>query len=237
MTAAEGAESRFEATLALAELPDLRALQVYLRGLTDKSIELRKASAAALAALRDQAAPVLESLARRNELPPTVVPELRSIYAALRPSRAGMSSARLRSRPSRISIPASRWRAPPHSKASAANRSPGEPRAAMMRLAKWSLGRLFTYDDNRAAYGYAEIESAGERQAQMAVGSDDTLTVWVNGKEVYEFSTRRGFEAAHDRFDVMLQKGTNRILVRCENFGGAVGRSRWPSRPRPISRF
>ena len=29
----------------------------------------------------------------------------------------------------------------------------------------------------------------------MAVGSDDTLTVWVNGKKVYDFQDRRGFDA------------------------------------------
>ena len=29
----------------------------------------------------------------------------------------------------------------------------------------------------------------------MAVGSDDTLTVWLNGKEVYKFDGNRGFDA------------------------------------------
>ena len=43
--------------------------------------------------------------------------------------------------------------------------------------------------------------------AQMAVGSDDTLTVWLNGKEVYKFSDRRGFEHEQARFDVTLQQG------------------------------
>ena len=47
------------------------------------------------------------------------------------------------------------------------------------------LGRTFSHDDDLAAYGYAEVESPSDRTAQMAVGSDDTLTVWLNGKEVY----------------------------------------------------
>ena len=54
----------------------------------------------------------------------------------------------------------------------------------------------------------------------MAVGSDDTLTVWLNGKEVYQFSDRRGFEHEQARFDVTLRKGTNRVLIRCGNRGG-----------------
>ena len=47
--------------------------------LTDKNSELRKASAAAIGKLREPAAVVLEQLAKRNELSPAVVPELRSI--------------------------------------------------------------------------------------------------------------------------------------------------------------
>ena len=54
----------------------------------------------------------------------------------------------------------------------------------------------------------------------MVVGSDDTLTVWLNGKKVYEFADRRGFEHEQARFDVSLSGGTNRILVRCGNRGG-----------------
>ncbi len=54
----------------------------------------------------------------------------------------------------------------------------------------------------------------------MAVGSDDTLTVWLNGKEVYKFADRRGFEHEQARFDVRLRKGTNRVLIHCGNRGG-----------------
>ena len=59
-----------------------------------------------------------------------------------------------------------------------------------------------------------------ERKAQMVVGSDDTLTVWVNGKQVYDFADRRGFSPDAGRFEVTLHQGTNRILIRCGNRGG-----------------
>src|SRR4051812_41867067 len=49
--------TRYEATLALCALPDVRTLQVYLRGLTDKSQEVRKASALAMEKIRGEAAP------------------------------------------------------------------------------------------------------------------------------------------------------------------------------------
>ena len=54
----------------------------------------------------------------------------------------------------------------------------------------------------------------------MVVGSDDTLTVWLDGKKVYDFTERRSFEHEQDRFDVSLARGPNHILVRCGNRGG-----------------
>ena len=44
-----------------------------------------------------------------------------------------------------------------------------------------------------SAFGTAVVESPVARPAQMAVGSDDTLTVWLNGKEVYKFAGNRGY--------------------------------------------
>ena len=66
------------------------------------------------------------------------------------------------------------------------------------------LGQIYSNDDDRAAYASAVVESPTERKAQMVVGSDDTLTVWLNGKQVYDFTDRRGFEHEQARFDVSL---------------------------------
>ncbi len=54
----------------------------------------------------------------------------------------------------------------------------------------------------------------------MAVGSDDTLNVWLNGKEVYKFGDNRGYDHETARFDVDLKKGKNLLLVKCGNGGG-----------------
>ena len=48
LAAADTPDSRFEAAMALAAVPDVRALSVYLRGLADKNTGLREASAAAI---------------------------------------------------------------------------------------------------------------------------------------------------------------------------------------------
>jgi putative membrane-bound dehydrogenase-like protein len=220
IVASETPTSRFEASLALAALPDVRALQVYLRGLTDKSTDLRKASAAAIGNIRDQAAAVLDQLAARRELPPEAIPELRSIFTGL--------------------APVMKWHVlGPF----AFDQPPGFPVEKPIDLkASWNgfesrqvswraaeavdsrgqidLGRIYRADDDRAAYGMAIIDSPSGRKAQMVVGSDDTLTVWLDGKKVYDFTDRRGFEHEQGRFDVSLARGPNRILVRCGNRGG-----------------
>ncbi len=82
------------------------------------------------------------------------------------------------------------------------------------------LGQIYSHDDDLAAYGYAEINSIANRPAQMVVGSDDTLKVWLNGKQVYDYSDRRGFDHEQTRFDVSLVRGVNHVLVRCGNRGG-----------------
>ncbi len=74
--------------------------------------------------------------------------------------------------------------------------------------------------DQRLAFGYAEIPSDSDRKAHFAVGSDDTLTVWINGKEAYKHTTDRGFKAAQDQFEADLKPGSNRVVVKCGNSGG-----------------
>ena len=217
---AEKSESRFEAGLALAGLPDIRALQVYLRGLTDKNADLRKASAGAIAAIRDPAAQVLDQLSKRNELPAAALLELRSIFAGVVPiaSWQVVGPFRLDDVPSlgttdSVDMAASfvgvggkrvTWRTV----------------HAVDADGQVDLGQTFSHDDDRAAYGFAKLESPVERIARMTVGSDDTLTVWLNGKQVYDFADRRGFSHDQETLDVTLRRGTNSILIRCGNRGG-----------------
>ena len=75
-------------------------------------------------------------------------------------------------------------------------------------------------DDGLAAYAFGEVESATDRKAALSVGSDDTLTVWVNGEKVYDFTERRGYSPDESKVDVPLVKGTNRVLIKCGNHGG-----------------
>jgi putative membrane-bound dehydrogenase-like protein len=211
--------TRFDATRALAAIADARALRIYLRGLTDKNPDVRREVAEAVSSIRDEVAPVLEQLADRKELPPSVVPELRKIYASLQPVRSWHLIGPLaRDNHARIDpeLPVN---------------LEGGLDGLEGRKLHWSrtdavddhgqinLSRVFG-GDQRKAYGYAELPSSQARRAEMVVGSDDTLTVWLNGKPVYDFQGERGFAHGQDRVEVELSEGVNRLLVECGNAGG-----------------
>ncbi|PYJ00493.1 MAG: hypothetical protein DME25_20585, partial [Verrucomicrobia bacterium] len=79
LTAFTDPPTRSDAVLALAQTPDVRALDVYLAGLTEESASLREASRRALAAIRSEALPLLET--RVRGLLPVALRELRVVYA------------------------------------------------------------------------------------------------------------------------------------------------------------
>jgi putative heme-binding domain-containing protein len=188
--------------------------------LTATSSELRKAAAAAIAHVPDRAVPLLDELARRKELAPAVVPELRAIFASPQPVMSWQLLGPF-SIDAPLDLPFDR-----SIERSASYEGVGGRRVTWRSTRATDarglidLGNLYAHDDDRAAYGYAELRSATERTAQTVVGSDDSLTVWLNGKKVYEFSDRRLFEPESARFDVTLRRGLNRIVIRCGNRGG-----------------
>ena len=79
-----------------------------------------------------------------------------------------------------------------------------------------------------AAYGYAEIESPREQAVLFALGSDDSMKVWLNGRVVHVYpvgrTCLRKMNAAYfttplqDYVTLQLHAGVNRLLVRVNNF-------------------
>jgi putative heme-binding domain-containing protein len=220
LQAAGSADTRFEAGLALAAIPDVRAVSVYVRGLTDKSTDLRQASASAISMLREQAAPVLDQLARRHELPSSAIAELRGIYSSPQPITAWSIAGPV----SMTGVPTIVADKPIDTKAEF--NGVDDKKVAWKKVdaspdnGEIDLGRMFSTGNKIAAYAFSEIESPTERTAQMSVGSDDTLTVWLNGKQVYEFNDSRGFSPGSAKFEVKLKPGANRLLALCGNQSG-----------------
>jgi putative heme-binding domain-containing protein len=71
-------ETRAEALAALAQLPDVRALDAYLEGLGGRDANLRAACLKAIGRIRDQALAKIE--ARAERLPPVAIAQLRRLY-------------------------------------------------------------------------------------------------------------------------------------------------------------
>jgi putative membrane-bound dehydrogenase-like protein len=221
VTAANDPETRFEAALALTAMPDVRAVSIYLRGLTDKSPDLRKASSSALTSIRDEASPYLEKLSERKELPSTALPELRKIYSRVRPVERWQVLGPLPIE----AVPPFAIHDPIDLKASYTGFQDRpihwRTARAVDKQGQIDLGKLYDKsDDDIAAYAFAEVSSPSDRKAELRVGSDDTLTVWLNDEKVYDFQNRRGFTAEESHVDVPMVKGTNRLLVKCGNRGG-----------------
>jgi putative heme-binding domain-containing protein len=208
----------FNSTMALAQMPDARALPAYLTGLTSKNATLRTASRNALIRIREAVAPTLEELAKRNELPPGVISELREVYGSYVPVTAwkliGPFEGREKAYPPETEQKFDavyegvekkvRWR-----------EGHGDPKTGRVNL----VGR-FSSSENVCAYGFAEIGSDRDRDAKLRIGSDDTLTVWLSGTKVYEFAESRGWAQDQATVPVHLVKGANRLLIKCGNYGG-----------------
>jgi putative heme-binding domain-containing protein len=74
-------DTREEAVRALARVPDVRALRVYLEGLEAKNPGLRDECRTALATIKEQARAQVRNELSSGKLPPSVVGELKTIYA------------------------------------------------------------------------------------------------------------------------------------------------------------
>lgn len=77
--------------------------------------------------------------------------------------------------------------------------------------------------ENAVAYLYRSVYSEAPVSLPVTLGSDDGLRVWLNGKLVHEFNGGRGVSVTDDPLDLALAAGTNHLLVKVGNGGGAWG--------------
>jgi hypothetical protein len=93
---------------------------------------------------------------------------------------------------------------------------------------KFRLGEvvnLAIYDDNEQACSYLHtvVEAKEPISLTLSLGSDDTLTLWVNGERVHAHPTPRSAAADQDRVPVFLKAGKNTLLLKVCNHGGDWG--------------
>ncbi len=81
---------------------------------------------------------------------------------------------------------------------------------------------LFTPEsnDNAAVYVYREFDLPGAMDLPVSLGSDDTLTVWLNGAKVHAENTDRGCAPDQAKLVLKMQAGKNKLLMKICNGSG-----------------
>jgi hypothetical protein len=107
----------------------------------------------------------------------------------------------------------------------------GNQQAAWQQKKDWPDGAVHDFlahlpqplHENVANYLHREVEAEGACELPASFGSDDTLTVWVNGKKIHAENVGRGAAPDQALVKLPLQKGKNELLVKICNGGGPSG--------------
>ena len=81
---------------------------------------------------------------------------------------------------------------------------------------------LFKPENNvdAVAYLYREIESDKARDLPVSLGSDDTLTVWLNGEKIVSENVQRACTPDQTKAVLKLKQGVNKLLMKvCQGSG------------------
>ena len=71
--------------------------------------------------------------------------------------------------------------------------------------------------EHATAYAFCVLQSETKCDAEILLGSDDGVAVWINGKQVHLFSGDRPLSLDQDVFWTTLNSGDNRCLVKVSN--------------------
>ena len=78
----------------------------------------------------------------------------------------------------------------------------------------WDLGRLMGHDGYHHSYLYSRVESPWPRRVRILAGSGDGLTIWLNGRLIWDNPTHRNPEPDMDVIDAVLVAGENHFVVQ-----------------------
>jgi len=67
---------------------------------------------------------------------------------------------------------------------------------------------------------FRSLVAREETTATVSLGTDDGVRVWLNGKQVHDFSETRDLQPGQDKIELPLRKGRNELLLRVANSGG-----------------
>ncbi|MBK7642856.1 MAG: HEAT repeat domain-containing protein [Planctomycetes bacterium] len=197
--------TRLDAGLALCARPDAKALEAYLDLAAGADLDGTKSSRVALAAIRDEVRPRVEELARAHSIPPAALEIVRSVYSEPAP----LLDWELRGPFAR------KVEGPDGGQELAWKKVRAREKDGFVDLERALASRT-----DVAALARTHVTCARARKAEMRAGSDDMLTVWVNGVRVHDHQVDRGWTEDADRFEVQLRAGENEILLRIGQSAG-----------------
>ncbi|MEZ4764221.1 MAG: hypothetical protein R3C26_13890 [Calditrichia bacterium] len=59
-------------------------------------------------------------------------------------------------------------------------------------------------NDHATAYAYCSIQSENNEAVQIQIGSDDGVSVWINGENVHRNAVNRWLTIDEERFEAQL---------------------------------
>jgi hypothetical protein len=72
-------------------------------------------------------------------------------------------------------------------------------------------------------YLYRTIQADRDTPTVLYLGSDDALSVWLNGEKVHEYRGERATTPDEDKVKVRLKRGVNHLLLKVSNLKGGFG--------------
>ena len=210
-------DARKEVTLALAAIPDVRALDAYLEGLDSRDGTLRQHCRDALKAISGQALPLIEARLDKETFSTQVIGDLQRVFTAHQPIREW-----------RVLYPLSSDEKAPVDLADAQLRPRGTVKAADGREVRWRRvtargpdGVVDLGSDSRSeAYAVAELQSDVQRPVEFRVGSDDRMTLYVNGQKIHDDQGESGWNPDERTVPATLNPGRNVVAAKVGNAGG-----------------
>lgn len=88
-----------------------------------------------------------------------------------------------------------------------------------------------------AVYAYAEFIAPKAQEAELWIGSDESIQVWINGERVYAFQGARRHRLPNDEVRISVPKGRNTLLVKANQRRGKFDFSLNLCEPEPDDRY
>ena len=228
LAAALNESTRDGAVVALASMPDPRALPVYLAALRDRSPEVRRAGEAALLSVRDNVARDLETAALSGRYDGPAALALERVLTRFTPVTDWKVIGPFPRTTARVfvgdrTIDFAKAHAGVEGRTISWTARRGDATSGRVNLDDFKGGAGdrggFGYDTNGSpdlcAFAYTEVESDGDRDALFLIGSSGTAIVTVNGQVVFNYNdfAGRAYRPDSDLVRVALKAGRNRVLV------------------------